>query len=105
HDAARGGDVEVLTADRVADRHFGGGQLWWHRIEVAAVGHQRLTRGGAALGHYDRIRRRGQRAERLRLGDNRDRVPPVSGGADTGIAAHAGEAVHAGLGLLDGHVV
>ena len=87
------------------DRHLGGGQLRWHRVAVAAVGHQRLPRRRAGLRHDHRIRRRRQRRQRLRPCDDSDRGAAISGGPHPGVAADAGEAVHTGLGLLDGEIV
>ena len=55
----RGGDVDAAAADRVRHDHRAPGQLRWHRVAVAAVGHHRLARGGARRGHDHRIRLRG----------------------------------------------
>ena len=81
------------------------GQLGWHRVAVAAVGHQRLARRRALLGDDHRIRCRRHRRQRFGLGDDGDRGAAVGGGPHAGVAAHAGEAVHTGLGLLDGDFV
>lgn len=100
HDPARGGDVAKLASDLMADDDLGGGQLRRHRVAVAAVGHHRLPRCGAALGDDDGIRLRRHGVQWLRFGDHGDRGPPVCGGPQSGVTPHAGEAIQACLGLL-----
>ena len=104
-DATGGGDVAELATHGMAHRHRSSRQFWWHRVAVTAVGHQCLARGSAGFGDDHRIRCRRQRREWFGLGHDGDRGAAVGGGAQPGVAADAGEAVHVELSRLHGEFV
>ena len=72
HDPARGGDIEEVTSDWMADHDLGGGQFRGHRVAVAAVGHHRLPRCGAGLGDDHWIGQRRHRGQGLGFGHHGD---------------------------------
>jgi hypothetical protein len=104
-DPAGGGDVDELATDRTGHHHPCCGQFGRHRIAVAAVGHQRLARGGALLGHDHRIRLHRNGLQRLGVGEDGNGAAALTGGPHPGITTCAAKAVEVGLGLLGCDIV
>ncbi len=104
-DAAAGGDVAELATDGVTDHNLRCREFGWHRVPVAAIGHQCLARGRPGFCEDHRIRHRRQGLQRFGLGDHGDRGAAIGGGPDAGVATNAGEAVNTDLSRFDGEFV